>query len=121
MNTFLDRLRGLREDNDLTQSQVAAFLGTSQTMYARYERGRQRNAPASPGCPVQALQCFRGLLFGHRPGPQAAAKAGPQATGPALGPVHQDSPLPFRKQYAGCIAFYKFYVICSSLSNETML
>ena len=39
MNTFLDRLRGLREDNDLTQSQVAAFLGTSQTMYARYERG----------------------------------------------------------------------------------
>ena len=39
MNTFLDRLRGLREDNDLTQAQVAAFLGTSQTMYARYERG----------------------------------------------------------------------------------
>lgn len=28
----------LREDNDLTQSQVAEYLGTSQTMYARYER-----------------------------------------------------------------------------------
>lgn len=39
MNTFLERLRGLREDNDLTQAQVAAVLGTSQTMYARYERG----------------------------------------------------------------------------------
>ncbi len=39
MHTFLDRLRGLREDNDLTQSQVAQYLGTSQTMYARYERG----------------------------------------------------------------------------------
>lgn len=35
----LDRLRALREDNDLTQAQVAAILGTSQTMYARYERG----------------------------------------------------------------------------------
>ena len=32
-------IRGLREDNDLTQVQVAEFLGTSQTMYARYERG----------------------------------------------------------------------------------
>ena len=39
MNDFKDRIRGLREDNDLTQSQVAAALGTSQTMYARYERG----------------------------------------------------------------------------------
>ena len=33
------RIRDLREDNDLTQAQVAAVLGTSQTMYARYERG----------------------------------------------------------------------------------
>lgn len=39
MRTFLEKLRGLREDNDLTQSQVAQVLGTSQTMYARYERG----------------------------------------------------------------------------------
>lgn len=39
MSTFLERLRGLREDNDLTQTQVAQVLGTSQTMYARYERG----------------------------------------------------------------------------------
>ena len=35
----LDKLRGLREDNDLTQTQIAEILGTSQTMYARYERG----------------------------------------------------------------------------------
>ncbi len=33
------RIRNLREDADLTQSQVAEVLGTSQTMYARYERG----------------------------------------------------------------------------------
>lgn len=39
MLTYLERLRGLREDNDLTQTQVANILGTSQTMYARYERG----------------------------------------------------------------------------------
>ena len=39
MSAFLQKLRGLREDNDLTQSQVAEILGTSQTMYARYERG----------------------------------------------------------------------------------
>ena len=32
-------IRGLREDNGLTQTQVAEVLGTSQTMYARYERG----------------------------------------------------------------------------------
>ena len=32
-------IRDLREDADLTQTQVAAHLGTSQTMYARYERG----------------------------------------------------------------------------------
>ena len=35
----LNRLRALREDNDLTQQRVAEILGTSQTMYARYERG----------------------------------------------------------------------------------
>ncbi|MBR3849386.1 MAG: helix-turn-helix transcriptional regulator [Oscillospiraceae bacterium] len=37
--TLMEKLRALREDNDLTQAQVAAYLGTSQTMYARYERG----------------------------------------------------------------------------------
>lgn len=39
MQTHLQKLRALREDNDLTQEQVAQVLGTSQTMYARYERG----------------------------------------------------------------------------------
>ena len=36
---YQKRLRDLREDRDLTQEDVARFLGTSQTMYARYERG----------------------------------------------------------------------------------
>lgn len=36
---YIRRLRDLREDSDYTQEYVASVLGTSQTMYARYERG----------------------------------------------------------------------------------
>lgn len=36
---YMVRMRNLREDNDLTQQEVAKILDTSQTMYARYERG----------------------------------------------------------------------------------
>ena len=39
MEHYVNYLRGLREDNDITQEQIAQILGTSQTMYARYERG----------------------------------------------------------------------------------
>ena len=39
VSAYIKRMRDLREDHDLTQQQVADFLGTSQTMYARYERG----------------------------------------------------------------------------------
>lgn len=35
----LQRLRDLREDAEMNQTQVAEILGTSQTMYSRYERG----------------------------------------------------------------------------------
>lgn len=37
--TYTRRIRDLREDHDMTQQQIADYLGTSQTMYARYERG----------------------------------------------------------------------------------
>ena len=36
---YINRIRDLREDHDMTQQSVAEALGTSQTMYARYERG----------------------------------------------------------------------------------
>ena len=36
---YIKRIRDLREDHDKTQQQIAHVLGTSQTMYARYERG----------------------------------------------------------------------------------
>lgn len=39
MKKYCIRLRNLREDHDMTQAEVAAYLGTSQTMYSRYERG----------------------------------------------------------------------------------
>ncbi|MCQ2434941.1 MAG: helix-turn-helix domain-containing protein [Oscillospiraceae bacterium] len=35
------RLRDLREDKDLNQTQIATLLHTSQTVYSRYERGYQ--------------------------------------------------------------------------------
>ena len=33
------RIRGLREDRDLTQKQIAQMLGMSQTGYSKYETG----------------------------------------------------------------------------------
>ena len=36
---YVKRIRDLREDRDKTQQEIAQVLGTSQTMYARYERG----------------------------------------------------------------------------------
>lgn len=36
---YVKRIRDLREDSDKTQQEIANYLGTSQTMYARYERG----------------------------------------------------------------------------------
>ena len=39
MDKYIKRIRDLREDHDKTQQEIADVLGTSQTMYARYERG----------------------------------------------------------------------------------
>lgn len=36
---YVQLIRNLREDSDKTQAEIAEILGTSQTMYARYERG----------------------------------------------------------------------------------
>ena len=39
MDSYFPRLRDLREDRDLSQEQVASFLGMKQPQYSRYERG----------------------------------------------------------------------------------
>ena len=36
---YYKRIRDLREDNDLTQAQVAEYLNMKQPQYNRYERG----------------------------------------------------------------------------------
>ena len=41
-----NRLRDLREDHDLTQTQLAAMLGMSQTGYSKYETG-ENDIPAT--------------------------------------------------------------------------
>ena len=38
---YYPRLRDLREDKDLTQKEVAAYLGTTQQVYSRCEKGIQ--------------------------------------------------------------------------------
>lgn len=38
---YFRRLKDLREDHDLKQTDVADFLGIKQTVYSRYERGFQ--------------------------------------------------------------------------------
>lgn len=39
MKTYIDRIRELREDNDLKQSDIAEQLKTTQQVYSRYEKG----------------------------------------------------------------------------------
>lgn len=36
---MFQRIRNLREDNDLTQQQLAKLLNVSQATYSRYEQG----------------------------------------------------------------------------------
>lgn len=39
MKTYVDIIRELREDRDLTQSDIAKLLNTTQQVYSRYEKG----------------------------------------------------------------------------------
>ena len=39
MKEYPEILRELREDNDLTQQEIADVLGTTQQVYSRYEKG----------------------------------------------------------------------------------
>lgn len=38
---YFQRLKDLREDMDMNQTQIAEILGIKQTVYSRYERGFQ--------------------------------------------------------------------------------
>ena len=39
MKTYIDIIRELREDCDMTQADIAQILGTTQQVYSRYEKG----------------------------------------------------------------------------------
>ena len=38
---MFERLRELREDHDLSQTDIADYLGCSQSVYSRYESGER--------------------------------------------------------------------------------
>ena len=38
---YYQRLKDLREDNDLVQKQIAAYLGIDQRVYSNYEIGKR--------------------------------------------------------------------------------
>lgn len=35
------RIRNIREDNDMTQSEIAQYLQCDQSLYSKYERGER--------------------------------------------------------------------------------
>lgn len=39
MKKYYEIIKDLRTDNDFTQTQLAEFLGITQQVYSRYERG----------------------------------------------------------------------------------
>ena len=39
IKSTIERIRELREDNDLRQIDIANLLGTTQQVYSRYEKG----------------------------------------------------------------------------------
>lgn len=39
MKDYTERIRDLREDSDKTQQEIAEYLGTTQQVYSRYEKG----------------------------------------------------------------------------------
>ena len=45
MQTYQIRLRQLREDHDKTQKEIAEYLGINQTVYSRYETGKNDMKP----------------------------------------------------------------------------
>ena len=55
------RIRAMREDHDLTQTDIAKLLNTSQTVYSRYERD-ERTLPTE--MLYTLLQHLRRLPFG---------------------------------------------------------
>lgn len=68
------RIRDLREDNDLTQKQIAAMLQCDQSLYSKYERG-VRDLPIRAAAKLAAyyktsIDYLLGLTDEKRPYPR---------------------------------------------------
>ena len=46
MKSYNEIIRELREDNDKTQKEIADYLGTTQQVYSRYEKGKNKRRRA---------------------------------------------------------------------------
>lgn len=45
MQIYQIKIRQLREDHDKTQTEIAEYLGINQTVYSRYETGKNDMKP----------------------------------------------------------------------------
>ena len=66
MKTYVDIIRELREDRDLTQKEVAQYLGTTQQVYSRYENGENELPVRHLAGAVLSVRCASGprrILF----------------------------------------------------------
>ena len=98
------RIRDLREDRDLTQTQVAKMLSMSQTGYSKYETG-ENDIPTAISDPAGALlRHQRGLPArrnrGAAPLPEAAARGGVSAD-PQPGMSLSQKAVPQKKKTSG--------------------
>ena len=68
---YYQRMRDMREDHDLNQTELGAVLGTTQSYYAQYENGR-REMPFSRAIELAlffniSLDYLAGLIDEPRP------------------------------------------------------
>lgn len=52
---YYSRLRDLREDHDMVQKEIAAFLRIDQRVYSNYETGKREDIDAVCCVPCAAL------------------------------------------------------------------
>lgn len=80
MKSYIEIIRGLREDNDLSQTAIAKIINKTQQQYSRYEKGT-RELPLSA---LMTLADFYGLstdyLLGRTNRKEGAVNTGEKIT-----------------------------------------
>ena len=75
------RIRDLREDRDLPQKAVAAYLSCDQSLYSKYERG-ERDIPLAAVCRIaDYYQTSVDYLVGRTDNPRPYPPARPAGRG----------------------------------------